>query len=316
MVEAVDLTHSSDSLPADVARDLARLADLLHPVPGELRQLDGSHRLTRVSDWLYGNWYTQQPDTLSIEQPEPPPADLRAALALATSASRRWRRGWVVLDANPSGICLAGLKQVNRWLRPGQYANIARPGLPLAPGDALSVVELIDDVDEATGFWVSQSAPAPAPPLMRLYFNAGWRQAGPVLNEVTAWLDTTAAAYSLKYPIRPVLTHRVDTLVVYLERAQWAALESAAMALALRIGQHLRTPTPPLTRRLAPGVGCADDPGTKASFGQSRCAALASAVLQLIEAGLTDRQNTIAALTAALASASIDPQKPWHVAPA
>ena len=183
-------------LAVDVERDLARLVGLLDPVPLELATSDGpAARLTRIADWLYGNWYTQQPDLSVIHGSATPLPDLRSALAVAATSSRRWQRGWVVLQSDPGGACLAGLKQVNRWLYPGQYANIARPGLSPAPGDELSVNELISDVDEATGFWVSQSAIAtPAPPLTRLYFNVGWQDVGPVLAEVTTWLDGRRAA--------------------------------------------------------------------------------------------------------------------------
>jgi hypothetical protein len=277
---------------------------------------DDAELQARIADWLYGNWYTQQPEHLDETSGHPPP-DLRGALAMATAASRRWRRGWVVLDSHSSGICLAGLKQSNRWLRPGQYANIARPGLPPAPGDALSVVELIDDVDEATGFWVSQSAVAtPAPPLTRLYFNVGWRHVGPVLGGITAWLDATATKYSLKYPIRPDLTERVDALVVYLEHAQWPTLAPVAIGLAEALRPILRPATPPLTCRLAPGVGMADDPGANVSFGQSRCNALASAVLDLVAAGPATKYHAVAKLTAALIAAAIDPRIPWRAGPA
>jgi hypothetical protein len=314
----MDLVGQTETLPADVERDLTRLVDLLQPVPHALREVatsdDTADRQTRMGDWLYGNWYTQQPDPSVIEPSGPPPPDLRGALAVATAASRRWQRGWVVLQTDPSGVCFAGLKEVNRWLYPGQYANIARPGLPPAPGDALSVIELVDDVDEATGFWVSQSAIfTPAPPLARLYFNVGWQHVGPVLGEVTEWLDGTGTKYSLKYPIRLNFTQRVDTLVVYLERAHWDASEPAAIALAGRLRQYLRPATPPLTRRLAPGVGSADDPGANASFGQSRCSALAPAILELIEAGITTQRHAVAKLASALTAASIDPRKPWQV---
>ena len=305
-------------LPVDVERDLARLVGLLDPVPQELAMSDDSaERLTRIADWLYGNWYTQQPDPSVIHGSATPLPDLRSALAVAATSSRRWQRGWVVLQSDPGGACLAGLKQVNRWLYPGQYANIARPGLPPAPGDELSVNELISDVDEATGFWVSQSAIAtPAPPLTRLYFNVGWQDVGPVLAEVTTWLDGTATKYSLKYPIRPDLTQRVDALVVYLEREHCQVLEPAVVALAERLRRYLRPSTPPLTHALAPGVSRADDPAGNSSFGQSRCNALAPAVLDLIETGPTMKMHAVAKLVAALAAASIDPRRPWEVQPA
>jgi HopA1 effector protein family len=316
----MDTIAGNDAIPAEIRRDLLRLADLLVRPRRDLReglaQVGSADRMRSITDWLYGSWYTHQAEGGHSNPAGQPPPNLRSALDAATAASRRWQRGWVVLHADPTGVCLAGLAQIKRRLLPIQYANISRPGLPPLPGDMLSANASVSDYDATTGFWLSQSAAgAPTPPLARLYFNVGWHRVGQVVEEVTSWLEQAGALYSLKYPAAPEATRRIDTLVVYLERSRWQEMHATAVVLARRLEQHLRPATPPLTRRLAAGAACADDPGAGESFGQNRCRALAPAVLDLLAHGGTRPDAAFVELTKALETASIDPRRPWHVSP-
>ncbi|MFO1143057.1 MAG: T3SS effector HopA1 family protein [Amaricoccus sp.] len=300
-----------EPISAQVSRDLGRLADLVaQAAPGSRA---GPPPGGATAEWLYTNWYAVQAEAPEAPLPDTRFPDLRGPLDLVCAAGRQWQDGWVVLEAHPSGYCLGGLGATRRWLSPGQYASPARPGLPPAPGDMLRVSMLVSDLDPATGYWVTQSAAGPpAAPLGRFYLNTGWSEVGPVLSDLTGWLDAMGERYSLKYPASPAATHRVDTLVVYLERNRWDALEPGAVALARRQAAHLRPATPPLARRLALGAACADDPGGGASFGQSRCRALAPAVDALATGRPVKRASAVAALAAALKSAGIDPARPWE----
>lgn len=312
--------------PPDVEHALNRLLGLIWPVPDELLTIfrngdadvaveKSRSQIQQIADWLYRNWYTLQPFPESSDgQAMGTNFDLCGALRASSAASRRWQRGWVVLQAAAVGGCIAGNKRATRVLAPGQYANLARPGMPPAPGDAIAVNELVDWVDEGSGFWFMQSPiGGPADPLVRLYFNVNWQQLGAVLYEVTARLDEKVVKYSLKCPINVRDLSRVDTMIVYLSRSDWKMLEPLAIDLALRLQGRLRMATPPLTRSLGPGVGFAEDPGGGISFGESRCRALAPGVLGVLRDSIFERRKAVSDLTEALLAASINLHKPWQV---
>jgi len=293
-------------LPSDVAAVLHDLVVLARTAPAPTGDLE------QVSTWLYAAWYTATAtadgDGLAVSGRR----NLAAALQAALPASERWQEGWVVVECSPDGGCLAAHQGQVRALRPGDYANVARPGVPLVPGDCVAVVERLSWSDEQTGFWhVQSTSGAPSPPLLRLYWSVRPTDVPHVLEVLCSAVDALALRYALKCPLSPHDFTRVDSLVVYLEKSCWRAAEPAVRRVIEQVGTRLRPAWPPLTLRIAPGVAFAEDPGGGESFGQSRCRALAPAVLALREAHSARAGDGVAALGDALRAAGIDPQRPW-----
>jgi hypothetical protein len=63
--------------------------------------------------------------------------------------------------------------------------------------------------------------------------------------------------------------------------------------------------------KIAPGVAFAEDPGANESFGQNRCAALASGVLALLGGEPSSDVGGISVLKEALRVSGIDPERSW-----
>ncbi len=311
-------------LPLDVAAGLRRLLDVVQSRSNNsnlpFRQIEGNESddaraavLSEMSAWLYATWYTAGDPVGEGPEANRYRRDLAPALRASTAASDRWQTGWVVMQSAQNGFCVAGRKNQTRQLRAGQYANMARPGLPPAPGDSLAVNELLDWVDERTQFWFAQSLVGePSHPLVRTYWSVGVDQVGFVVREVTSAIDAVGLRYTLKCPIRAAEFARVDSLVVYMEKELWPNAEPVVKALADEIGGRLRTTRPPLTLQIAPGLAFAEDPGHGESFGESRCRALAPGVLSMLREGPPSRTAGIAQLASALEAAGIDPMRPWR----
>jgi hypothetical protein len=173
-------------------------------------------------------------------------------------------------------------------------------------------MECVDRVDSETGFWATRSAAGePEAPLGRLYWSSRPESIGAVLSRVTALLERLGLRYSLKSPVRPADLGRVDPLVVYLERGAWEGARRAFVEAAEAMRPLLRSSVPPLTLALAPGLGFAEDPTTRESFGQSRCRALAAGVIALAAEASPSTERSLALLTDALVDAHIDPEHPW-----
>lgn len=312
-------------LPRDVERELRRILAKLPSAPAEIRALgqlapesdDGAapaaETLALIADWLYTTWYTalaheEDPSDLIAGRD-----NLVAALRASSAGSTRWERGWVVVRSAPDGTCLAGRGGHLHELRAGEYVNLVRQGLPVAPGDHIAVSELIAWLDEPTGFWCTRSwLGEPDKPLMRLYVSLRVDQVGYGLMEATRSLDELKLRYSLKCSAFAAGYRRVDSLIIYLEAASWSGAAVALRAMARRLADLTRDATPPLTKRLAKGVALAEDDGTEASFGQSRCQALAPGVLALLQRAPASLTGGVATLARALMAAGIDPAQPWQ----
>jgi HopA1 effector protein family len=311
-------------LPQDVTRDLGRLLRLLErnapSDAGSRAQSDAqatagpaNTRVDPVVAWLYATWYCALPVPDQPAADERHTVDLRSALRIAPAAAGRWETGWVVLQSGQNGVCSAGCKSQMRVLSPGDYANIARPGMPVAPGDALAVRQLVDWVDEATGFWCAQSSHgAPRQPLNRLYLSASSEQVGFVLHAITAALDSLELRYTLKCPCEVGSYARADSVVVYLEREAWTAAKAVIQETARDLKDRLRDARPPLTRKIGPGAGMAEDPHDGTSFGESRCRALAPGVRKLLSRPARSTADSLLVLAEALRAAAIDPRQPWR----
>lgn len=310
----------TSALPYAVRCDFDRLLSLIGSRQEELlaltdddslHQSDDPLRLDRLCDWLYATWY-------SVPDPAPLPSrclrsgDLASALRSSLPGSTSWQDGWVAMRCDRSGRCIAGREGQIRDLLPGDYANISRPGVPPQPGDHIVIAKRIDWVDQSTAFWGAQAiAGEPHGPLVRLYFSVDSVHIGTVLNEVATILDRLAVKYSLKCPLRSSDYCRVDTLILYLEKDSWESAAPTICAFASSLEVYLRDSVPPLTLKIAQGVGFAEDPGGSESFGQSRCRYLASAVLEIIKHPDASRTNNLQLLANALEASGIDPNQPW-----
>jgi hypothetical protein len=310
------MTALAAPVPDFVDAALARLAGAVHRARPELRALasaGGEQAQDRaLADWLYGHWYSQALENTRCTPVPPGRADLTPALRAALAATGRWEPGWVALKALPGHACLAGRGQLVRVIPAGDYANVARPGVPVAPGDGLAVLDRLDWVDDPTGFWAARSLAAePEAPHRRVYWSVGWESAATVLRGLAPALDAADRPWSLKCPTRAADFARVDSLVVYLARADWPAFEPHLTTLAPQLAACLRDALPPLALPIARGAALADSPTKAQSFGQSRCLALAPGVRALLATAHAGSGDAIALLKQGLRAAGIDPARPW-----
>lgn len=303
----------------------------IHPVDGVLRDLvrvieDARHELQEVAraapqaevsegvaNWLYAHWYSAGSSAAVDAQPCAARDDLVPALRAALASSGRWESGWVALKVMSDGGCIASRGRTMRELAPGEYANVARPGVPAAPGDGLAVLDRLAWVDAPTGFWGARTLAAePAHPQRRVYLSVAWHQVGAVLAQLVPTLDASGRAWSLKCPSRALGFARVDALVVYVAKDDWQIFEPLLRGLAARIAASMRSSVPPLTLAIGRGMSVADSPGQLHSFGQSRCLALAEGVLTLIARRHLKPSSAVEVLKRSLSSHGVDPSRPWE----
>lgn len=241
------------------------------------------------ADRLYRDWY-------AVRSPHAVPHSRWAAPVSGTArAAHAAASSWSEVDSEVlvtglAGVVVVGTARGRRALCRGEYVTTqGRAGFPPRVGDRVRTLDRHGAIVQE-GWWRTWSAgwdPRAVPgPLVRVYLRpapGGVAQvvqaATSALGEVDEWL--------LKVAVTPDQLERPDACVVYLSGAsRHRAMGVVARALAgLTVGEP-----PPLTHRVAVGVGWAEDPGTGESFGEVRCNAIATAYVGLRGVDVTGSQ--------------------------
>ncbi|MDQ1743782.1 MAG: hypothetical protein QOE23_2121 [Pseudonocardiales bacterium] len=317
--EVAPSTPSVEGLPAPVRDALHRVAASVQWRTGQFLVAGepAGGTIEELADALYLHWYTTAPPADRRETAQGPGwhrQSLVSALRAAHAMSGLSPAPWTVLSAQPSGLLVAAAGGLTRVLRPGDYVAQLRLGVPASPGEPVWVTRRLDSLDPATGFWWTFTEQSPEPPCGRVYLDVRPTMIARVVREVTSVLGTLGLRYQLKCPSRLSACRRVDTMVVYHERDSRDCLIAALLDRWPELGQMLEPAVPPLTCEAAPGLSWADDDGAapERSFGETRCHALAAALVAADSrwSSATSRQR-VWLLAAGLREAGIDPARPW-----
>lgn len=208
-------------------------------------------------------------------------AALIAALSAANAGQPRLDRGWQVYQATPDGRLHVQKGEMYRVVTAAQAGM--PPGYQPQPGQPVDIPMPNQSVTAQAGYFhafgETPASAADEGDLARLYFNVAPEQAPALLHLLTLGLNRYFIPFSLKCPCAPALYDRVDTLVLYPPR-RYLPLVLDVLDEAVEVLAPLLRPGEPLfTRRLLPGLGGADDPGTGESFGQSRCRQVAAGII-------------------------------------
>ncbi|RSM97402.1 MULTISPECIES: T3SS effector HopA1 family protein [unclassified Streptomyces] len=165
-------------------------------------------------------------------------------------------------------------------------------------------------------FSVIGSRGEPEGPLTRFYLNLPVRSVPALVAALTGRLERSGVTYAFKTLDLPAAYGRRDGTVLYARREDRAsALECVAASLT-GLPEPARTDIPPLTERVRPAVGAADEPGGEGfaglSFGEHRCDAVARFLLGHHGRGTT---ALVPLLATELTRRGIDPTAPYVTTP-
>lgn len=201
-------------------------------------------------------------------------------LSEANGGKGPWQDGWKVRDETPAGALVVERRGVRYWIGkdeprlvgsrpvvgetvavrlPKEYRDIV-PGFYLALGDA-------DDVRDTST-------------IVRVYWNIAPRAAVELVETVTEGLNRVGIPFQLKVLTEPLRYDRVDPVVLYLARADYSRAVPILSAVYRQLGSWIRSPVSLLVKRVAAGVGLAEDPGDGSSYGEHRSRLLAGLLIE------------------------------------
>src|SRR5262245_55857332 len=94
----------------------------------------------------------------------------------------------------------------------------------------------------------------------------------------TSLLNASRVPFRIKVLRDPAAYRRADAGVLFLRRHDRARIDPLIARITAAVAEGLRPEVPLFTKRLADGLGFAEDPAGSLSFGQHRCRLVAEAL--------------------------------------
>ena len=133
--------------------------------------------------------------------------------------------------------------------------------------------------------------------VVRFYWNLRSEAAVPLMQELTSELNGARLPFRFKVVNNRGAFSRCDAAVLYVPKSDYAPVAQIVERIYPKVRDGLNEHVPAFTKRLAPGLGFAEDPGTKRdSFGTHRCRLLAEGMFRAWQQGrksLPDRLRIV-----------------------
>jgi hypothetical protein len=225
-----------------------------------------------LHDEYYGNVYCRGLAAPGTEQQLTPGDDgwFVERLSAANAGSGSWEPGWTA-SGNDGDRLVVARDGLSLWIDPrdargsGEALSIRMPKelRRLSPGFYMALGDTSLVRAAVVRFYWHLSADA-APALMRL---------------LTADLNAERLGFSFKVVSHPSRYTRCDAGVLYVDAGELEQVRPIVARAYAAVRPALRERVPAFTRRLAPGLGLAADPGGAQSFGTLCSYALADGAI-------------------------------------
>lgn len=220
-----------------------------------------------------------------------------------------WEHGWVVRGYEGEDV-VAERHGIRFWVARGRF----RPDADERGEGSIGSVRIPSEYRRwLQGFyWVNGDAEHPRGPdtMVRSYWNVTAR-GGVLLTEVlTRILNGERVPFRFKTVDHPGHYERADSAVLYMPRKVFEAAFQLVERIYEEVSPTMRPDVSVLAKRLAPGVGLAEDRGDGGSFGLFCCKLIAEALSHREAMGL-DAAARLEYVLTYLRDRGLDPDLPY-----
>jgi len=239
-------------------------------------------------------------------------ADFVARLSAANTGVGSLEPGWHVhaVDADRVVVERSGLLV---WIKYEQLC-LTDGALP-EPGVSVSIRQSKELPRRSPGFYLALGnhgmKSRDVDPVVRLYWNVIAESAPQLVELVTTRLNAADIPFRLKTINDARRYTRCDAAVLYGPKRCYPAIAEIVAGIHAELAASLVPGTPAFTKRLAPGLALAEDPGTGDSFGMHRCRLFAEGILNAREDGRRSTSARRDSVIAAFAAAGITTERPY-----
>jgi hypothetical protein len=235
--------------------------------------------------------------------PMRPETDISAALQFANASQDRWDSNWQIARVLPGGQLWVWKNDRCRWPVAGEFMTHEGPGIPPRPGSMVSLLAPRGSATMQPGFYFAfgqtlLDAQDDLTDILRFYLNVRDVAAPTLVANVTATLNEFQIPFRFKCLNNRALFPRRDAAVLFVHKRFFRIVAALLIEIGRRLGDHLGEDVPLFSKRLAPGIGLAEDPSSAPldrgnatptpvpeSFGSHRSRLLAEAIFAGFTAG-------------------------------
>lgn len=241
--------------------------------------------------------------------------NLAPALSEANATRERWDAGWQVYQLLPSGQVLAHKHGRTRALWPGEFLSLDAPGLAPRPGLNINVFFMRETTTMQPGFYFAfgeaQTDEQDNFSLARFYWNLKPEGAAPLTRSLTRSFNRFQIPFRFKCLTNSAFFTRDDSAVLYVNKRFYHITSRLLAGVHGEVAGHLRPSTPLFTKRLADGLGLAEEPYTGESFGMQRCRIFAEGLLSAHAHGLRDEAARLEEVERQFAKYGLSLERPY-----
>lgn len=270
---------------------------------------------------LYSDFYCQGIATPSLIEPSPPGyakvGEFIDALSAANCGNGYWEEGWRIASlpnnefiARRNGLALR--VQRDEWTAvTGELLDQASSASLRFPKELLGI---------SPGFYMAlgdvqlprSEGKKRETDLVRFYWHLRPEGAVPLMREITRELNCDRLPFRFKVVNDRAAFNRCDAAVLYVRKSDYASVARIVERMYQKIADQLNERVPAFTKRLAPGLGLAEDPDTKSdSFGTHRCRLLAEGLFLAWQQGRESLPERLKTLEAHFAKQQVSLEAPF-----
>ena len=295
------------SLSAPGVQETSAAASSTHPLVEQLQ------------NYLYRYCYCRRfhgNPAQELVQPEPEDSGFLQALSAANTSTARWDPGWQIYRIEPSGQIQAHKFGKTRLVWSGEFASYDGSGMAPKPGASISIFLAKESMTLQPGFYFVFGEMVLGQKydqnMIRFYWNIRDDGAIDLVREITQTLNHFQVPFSFKCLSNRASYFRTDAAVLFVGKRYHRITAELLIDVYPRVKKHLKPETPLFTKRLAPGLALAEEPGNGESFGMNRCRLLAEGIWNAYALqGLQSAQARLQAVTEQFGNYGIAIDRPY-----
>lgn len=240
--------------------------------------------------------------------------DMTPALAAANPGADRWDVGWIIRRIDANGLTWVARQGKSRTVWGGEFLS-TQVGMPPRVGADVSLFVAHQSTTMQPGFYFTfgdtLGDQLDEVAILRFYWNVSADEAPVILRSLADGLRRYTVPFRLKVLSAREFYPRPDALVLYVGD-RYARLAGQVCADAHRATDAMAGRTVPLfTKKLADGLGAAEDPGNGESFGMSRCRVVAEGLWNAFVGGVSETDAVVTVVREHAKRYGLDPERPY-----
>lgn len=308
------IRYKSTELPASV---ITRFQDLPLPVQEK-------HLSLQLRNFIYGTYYHQSWQNKEISQvktEEKLTNDNLFGMDLGfyeklhqnNQGKGYWSPNWLVINEESDGCLLVKRNGLTLHIQKDIYLHDMDKNATVGQLVAIKMPKNL--VQNAFYMAVSNQGNQEHEDITRVYFNVTPEGAISIMKSLTELLNYLQIPFSFKALYNPEDYKRYDSAVLYFNKNNYPLVYEVLKRIYSENANYFLEQIPLFTKKLAPGLGCAEEPENKfaeqESFGTHRCQMIANGLINSWHKGDNSPESKIMSIFEQFALQKIKLESPY-----